>query len=164
MACVDDGSNVPFSSTPATSSNFGSPDGSAPDLERKSVPSASSIEERIEAILARRFSQIEASLAEIPMFVQGFTRFENTVLSLTQSAAAITEKIASVEQVVGGLTARVAALETSAVSALGVSGSARSWPSPGQGDGSTATGSHGPGSSDDNRNTRRRLDAFSKPR
>ena len=58
-----------------------------------SVPSASSIEERIDAILARRFSQIEATLAAIPMFVQGFTRFENTVLSLTQSAAAITEKL-----------------------------------------------------------------------
>ena len=44
------------------------------------------------------------------------------------------------------------------------SGSARSWTLLGHSDGSTATGSlvsHGLGSSDDNRNTRRRLDTFS---
>ena len=34
---------------------------------------------------------------------------------------------------------------------------------PKQVDGSTAAGFHGPGSSDDNRNTRRRLDTFSSP-
>ena len=42
--------------------------------------------------------------------------------------------------------------------------SARSWNKLGHSDGSTATGSlgsHGPGSSDDSRNTRRRLDTFS---
>ena len=33
MACVDDASNVPVSPLPATSSNFGSPDGSGPDLD-----------------------------------------------------------------------------------------------------------------------------------
>ena len=44
-----------------------------------------------------------------------------------------------------------------------ISGSARSWPSPGPVGGSTATGSHGPGSTDDNRNTRCRLDTFSNP-
>ena len=42
-----------------------------------------------------------------------------------------------------------------------VSGSARSWPALKQVDGSAAAGSHGPGSSDDNRNTRRRLDPSS---
>ena len=56
------------------------------------------------------------------------------------------------------LTARVCKVETYAASASIVSGSARSWPSVEQVDGSTPAGSHGPGSSDDNRNTRRRLD------
>ena len=56
------------------------------------------------------------------------------------------------------LTARVCKVETYAASAPIVSGSARSWPSVEQVDGSTPAGSHGPGSSDDNRNTRRRLD------
>ena len=41
-----------------------------------------------------------------------------------------------------------------------VSGSASSWPSPGKVDGSTATGSHDKGSSEEGR-TRRRLDTFS---
>ena len=150
----------PGSPTPL-SSNFGSPDGSILDLDRVGVRSAGSIEERIEAILARQFSQIEASLASIHMLDQGFTRFDNGILSLAQSEATITNKIANVEQVVHCLAARVVALETSAASASSISGSARSWPSPGRVDGSTAIGSHGPGSSDDNRNTRRRLDTFS---
>ena len=42
-------------------------------------------------------------------------------------------------------------------------GSARSWPSLEQVDGSTAAGFHGPGSSSDPRNTRRRLDDSSNP-
>ena len=33
MACVDDGSNVPVSLLPTTSSNVGSPDGSGPDVD-----------------------------------------------------------------------------------------------------------------------------------
>ena len=76
---------------------------------------------------------------------------------------ALTTKITSVEQIVGSLAARVAALETGAASASSVSGSARSWTLLGQTDGSTASGSRGPGSSDDNRNTRRRPDTFSRP-
>ena len=50
-----------------------------------------------------------------------------------------------------------------AASASNVSGSARSWPSLEQVDASTATGSDGPGSSDENRNTRRRLDTSTSP-
>ena len=44
--------------------------------------------------------------------------------------------------------------KTRTASASSVSGSARSWPAFGQIDGSTAAGSHGPGSSDDHRQTR----------
>ena len=33
MACVDDASTVPVSVFPATSSNFGSPDGASADLD-----------------------------------------------------------------------------------------------------------------------------------
>ena len=57
-------------------------------------------------------------------------------------------------------------IETSATSSSGGSGSASTWNLLGQSDGSTgpgSLGSHGPGSSDDNRNTRRRLDTFSSP-
>ena len=62
------------------------------------------------------------------------------------------------------LTARMCKFETYTASASNVSGSARSWPTLEQVDGSTAAGSHGPGSSDDNRNTRRRLDTLSSPK
>ena len=65
------------------------------------------------------------------------------------------------EQNFSTLTARVGEVETYAASASNVSGSARSWPSLEQVDGSTAAGSQGPGSSNDNRNTRRRLDTSS---
>ena len=57
-------------------------------------------------------------------------------------------------------------LETSAASGSSSRDSARSWNVLGQSNGSTATGSlgsHGPGSSDDNWNTRRRLDTFTSP-
>ena len=62
--------------------------------------------------------------------------------------------------------ARVTSLEQNAASGSSSPDSARSWNMPGQSNGSTATGSlgsHGPGSSDDNRNTRRRVDTFSIP-
>ena len=101
MARVSDGTDVPVSPVPASSSNMESPNGSLPDLEG-----------------AKR------------------------------------------------VKARVTALETGAASSSGGPDSARSWNTLGHSDGSTATGSlrsHGPGSSDDNRNTRRRLDTFSSP-
>ena len=62
--------------------------------------------------------------------------------------------------------ARATSLEISAASGSSSPDSARSWNFLGNSDGSTATGSlgsHGPGSSDDTRNTRRRLDTFSSP-
>ena len=65
------------------------------------------------------------------------------------------QKITNIEQFVSSLAARVTALETNATSV-----------SSGSGDGSTAAGSfgsHGQGSSDDSRNTRRRLGTFSSP-
>ena len=80
--------------------------------------------------------------------------------------ATTVNNISNVEQAVGGLAAGVAALEAGGASASSVAGSARSWNVLGHSDGSTATGSlgsHGPGSSDDSRNTRRGPDTFSSP-
>ena len=137
--------NVPNSPLQDLSSKFGSLDGFVPDLERVGARSTSSMEERFEAIFARKLSQFEVhlgALASIPMLVQA--RFENRFLSLTQLVAIITNKISSVEQVVGGLAARVAASEVGAVSPSSVPGSAGSWPLAGQVDGSTAAGSHDP--------------------
>ena len=62
------------------------------------------------------------------------------------------------------LSTHMCKLETGAAAGSSGPNSARSWNMPGHSDGSTATGSlgsHGPVLSDDNRNTRRRLDTFS---
>ena len=99
------------------------------------------MEEEFEIMLTRRLAQFEvhfAALASIPMPVQGFSRFENSILSLTQSVASITNKISNIEQSVDGLAARVAALEAGAASVSSGSGSARSWNVLGRSDGSTA--------------------------
>ena len=70
-------------------------------------------------------------------------------------------RLTEMEQNFSALTARMCKFETNAASASNVSGLARSWPTLEQVDDSTAAGSDGPGSSDDNRNTRRRLDTLS---
>ena len=114
--------------------------------------------------------------------VRGFTDFENHVKTISVAVGFVTARITIVEQIVHTLSATVsfAEMEQSVnppfhrMSALSlhasarskkvlssVSGSARSWPSPGQFEGSTAAGSHAPGSSDDNKNPKRRLDILS---
>ena len=83
---------------------------------------------------------------------------------ITKTLGDFATRLAEMEKICSSLTARlckVEKVETFAASASNVSGSARSWPTLEQVDGSTAAGSHGPGSSDDNRNTRRRLDTSS---
>ena len=90
MARVSDGTNVPISPAPASSSNMGSPNGSLPDLEVVGGHPTSTMEEKFEIMLTKRLAQYEvhfAALASIPMLVQGFSRFENSILALTQSVA-----------------------------------------------------------------------------
>ena len=131
------------------SSNFGSSDDSAPDLERKGS--------RI-STWEDTSNEMAAQLAHMPLFLQSVSRVESCVQTLSQTVAAMTTQVTSIEQIVGSLAARVAALETGAVSASSVSGSpSGSWPLPGQIDGSTATGSRDPSSLDEHRNTRRRV-------
>ena len=103
---------------------------------------------------------------QLPLFIQNAAGIENCVQTLAQTVAAKTTKFTNIEQIVGSLVARVTSLETNAASGSSSPDSARSSNVLGQSDGSTATGSlgsHGPGSSDDNRNTRRRLDTFTSP-
>ena len=142
MASVGDGTDVPITSLPATSSNFGSPNGSAPDLERTSIR-RSTMEDKINKIYL-----------PLPLLLQNVSRIENCVESLSQIVSVLTTKITSAEQIVGSLAVRVANLETGAASGSSAPDSARSWNVLGHGESSTATrslGSHGPGSSDDNR-------------
>ena len=154
MGRVSDGTNVAISPAPASSSNLGSPHGSLPDLEGTGFRPCT-MEEKIKEIHL-----------QLPLFIQNTARIENCVQTLAQTVAAQTTKITHIEQLVGSLVARGTSLEQNAASGSSSPDSARSWNMLGQSNGSTATGSlgcHGPGSSDDNRNTRRRLDTFSGP-
>ena len=82
---------------------------------------ANTMEEKFEIMLTKILAQFEVhfgALASIPMIVQRFSRFENSILSLTQSEASLSNNIAKIEQAVGGL----AALEASAAFASSGSG------------------------------------------
>ena len=132
------------------SSNVASPYGSTPDLEKTGQPPR------------HDGGKINEIYLQLPLFLQNASRIENCFQTLSQTVAQTT-KIARIEQIVGSLLARVTTLETGAASGSSDPDSARSWNIFGHSDGSTATGSlgsHGPGSSDDNR---RRLDTFSSP-
>ena len=137
------------SPAPASSSNMGSLDGSLPDLEGTGFR-ASTMEEKITEIYL-----------QLPLFIQNAARIENCVQTLAQTVAAQTTEITNIENCWD-----VTSLETNAASGSSSRDSARSSNVLGQSNGSTATGSlgsHGPGSSDDNWNTRRRLDTFTSP-
>ena len=99
MARVSDGTNVPISHAPASSSNMGSPDGALPDLEATGFR-ANTMEE-----------QIKELYLQLPRSMQNAARIENCVQTLAQTVAAQTGKIARIEHVVGSLVARVTSLE-----------------------------------------------------
>ena len=158
---------VPVSiSLPASSSNMGSPNASLfLTLKKWAVRPTSTTEEKFEAMLAKSFAQFEGTFRGIGFDSSALYRdapdSKTVSCHFTQSVASITVTTSN-----GGLAARVAAVEAGAASASSGAGSASSWNLLGSSDGSTATGSlgsHGQGSSDDSRNTRRRLDTFSSP-
>ena len=114
-------------------------------------------DEKLDALLSQ-FAQFKEQIAQIPTLSNWMSRMDSHI---TQTLEDFATKLREMEQNFSNVTARMRKVETHAASASNVSGSAQSWPSVEQVDGSTAAGSHGPGSSDDNRNTRRRLDTFS---
>ena len=153
------------------SSNYGSPNGSGHDLDGMGHRS-----------IDAQFKELRDIL--LPL-ARGFADFDNHVKTLSEAVGMVTSRITSVEQTVNALsakmalfaaleqnvstptenvnslTSRVSKIETNATSVSSGSGSARSWNVLGHSNGSL--GSHGPGSSDDSRNTGRRLDTFSSP-
>ena len=144
---------------PASSSNFGSPNGSGSDLDGMGTRSGNTTDEKLDALLSK-FVHFETQIAQIPTLTNWMSRMDSRI---TKTLGDFAARLSEMEQNFSTFTARMCKFETYAASASNVSGSARSWPLVGQVDGSTAAGSHGPGSSDDNRNTRRRLDTFSSP-
>ena len=116
-------------------------------------------DEKLDAFLSK-FGHFETQIAQIPALTTWMSRVDSHI---TKTLGDFATRLAEMEQNVSTLTARMCKVETYAASASNVTCSARSWPSLEQVDGSIAAGSHGPGSSDDNRNTGRRLDTSSSP-
>ena len=71
--------------------------------------------------------QIKELYLQLPIFIHNATRIENCVQTLTQTVAAQTNKISSIEHIVGSLVARVTSLETNAASGSEGPDSTRSW-------------------------------------
>ena len=139
------------------SSNVGSPHGSGHDLDGMGTRSRNTTDGKLDALLSK-FVHFETQIAQIPALTTWMSRMDSHISkTLWDFATRLTE----MEQNFSALTARMCKFETYAASASNVSGSARSWPTLEQVDCSTAAASHGPGSSDENRNTRRRLDPSS---
>ena len=175
-AGVGDGSGVLISLMPGTSSNYGSPNGSGPDLDGMGHRS-----------IDAQFKELRDILSPL---ARGFANFDNHVKTLSEAVGMVTSRIASVEQTVNALsakmasfaaleqnvstltenvnslTARMCKIETNAVSVSSGSDSARSWNILGHSDGSTAAGSHGShGQGLLTAETRGgRLDTFSSPK
>ena len=128
MARASDGTDVPVSPLPASSSNMGSPDGFLPELAGTGYR-ATTMEEKINEIYSH-----------LPLFMQNTFRIKNCAQMLSQTVAIQSAKITNVEKIVGSLLARVTTLETGAASGSSGPDSARSWNILGHSDGSTATG------------------------
>ena len=159
MEHVSDGTNVPISQAQASSSNFGSLHGSGSDLDGMDTRSGSITDEKLDALLSN-FEHFETQIAQIPAHANCMSRMDSNI---TKTLGDFATRLTVMEQNFSTLTARMGKVETHAASASNVSDSAKSWPSLERVDGSTAAGSHRPGSSDDNRSTRRRVDTFSSP-
>ena len=123
-----------------TSSNFGSFHGSGSDLDGTDTRSGSTTDEKLDALLSK-FVHFETQNAQIPALTTWMSRMDSHI---TKTLGDFATRLTKMEQNFSALTARTCKFETYAASASNVSGSARSWPSLEQVDGSTAAGSHRP--------------------
>ena len=151
----EDALHTSMPGSPPLSSNVGSPHGSGHDLDGMGTRSGSTLDEKLDALLSK-IAHFEAQIAQIPALTTWMSRMDSHI---SKTLGDFASRLTEMEQNFSAITARMCKLETFAASAS--NGSARFWPSLEQVDGSTAAGSHGPGSSDDNRITRRRLDPCS---
>ena len=107
-------------------------------------------DEKLDALLSQ-FAQFKEQIAQIPSLTNWMSRMDSHITRTLGDLCDQTYRDGTGFQ----------HPHCTYVPGRDISGSARSWPSVEQVDGSTAAGPHGPGSSDDNRNTRRRLDTLS---
>ena len=135
MAPVSDGTNVPISPAPASSSKFGSLMALAPT----SMVWAPALE--VQRMLS--FRNLYTSKNRSRKFLHFSNWMSRMGSHFTKTPRDFATRLTEMEQNFSTLTARMCKVETYAASASNVSGSARSWPALEQVDGSTAAGSHG---------------------
>ena len=152
---------------PPLSSNVGSPDGSGHDLDGMASRSTDD-----------QLKEIRELLLPLVPVERSVANFENHIQTITNSVVLLTSRLTTLSRstipfllkwTVSQKWNRITASSLHACARSkeilsqpqAFSGSARSWNVLGQNDGSTAARSHGPGSSDDHRNTRRGLDTLS---
>ena len=80
MARASDGTNVPVSPLPASSSNMVSPNGSLPDFEGTGYR-ASTMEEKI--------NEMFVQVAKLPLLLQSVSRFEHCVQTLSPDSGLV---------------------------------------------------------------------------
>ena len=113
---------------------------SGSDLNGTGTRRGITTDEKLDALLSQ-FAQFKEQMAQIPTLTNWMSRMDSHITKTLEDFAT---RLTEMEQKFSNLTARRCKVETYAASASNVSGSARSWPSAEQVDGSTAAGSRGP--------------------
>ena len=98
--------------------------------------SGNTLDEKLDALLSK-FVQFETQIAQIPALTAWMSRMDSHI---SKTLGDFATRLSEMEQNFSALTARMCKFETNAASASNVSGSARSWPTLEQVDGSTAAG------------------------
>ena len=125
---------VPTSPVQLISSNFGSLDGSGPDVDDVVTRLGTTSDEKLDTILSK-LVHFDVQLAQIPILSSWMSRMESHV---TAKFGGVAARLAEMEQNFSALNARMCKIETSATFASSVRQGRG--PSPGRADGSTATG------------------------
>ena len=125
MPRVDDASDRPVPPSPVqlSSSNFGSLNGSGPDIDGLATRPGTSSDEKFDGNLSK-LAHFDVHLAQFPVLQNLTSRMESHVTTTLGGFAA---RLAEKGQHFSAPSARMCKIETSAVSASSVFGSARSW-------------------------------------
>ena len=113
MARVSDGTNVPIPPAQASSSNFGSPNGSVSDFDFMGTRSGSTTDEKLDALLSK-FVHFETQIAQIPALTNWMFRVDSHI---TKTLGDFATRLTEMEQNFSTGTARLCKVETYAASA-----------------------------------------------
>ena len=104
MARVSDGTNVPIPPAQASSSNFGSPNGSGSDLDGLGTRSGSTTDEKLDGLLSKSV-HFDTQIAQIPALTNWTSRMDSHI---TKTLGDFATKLTEMEHSFSTLTARCA--------------------------------------------------------